>query len=1167
MRSKLLSKLFIALPILAISMPAFAGYQVTSQAGDSAAAEVVAGDPQNPAEFLVIAQIGGNAGAVTVGLVVNGAPATATISDDFDLSFPSECSRDGGAGVITFSATPTGDDTYDLNLGGFNAGGGGAVGGSATFTCTVTVNAVDDFIDEDSESLNLTIVGSASIVKDPLVQNFNISDNDTAALVATDSDWNGTDLIVLNQKLTNESGGTATFWVELATEPLSNITVDLAVSDTSEALISSGGSGDVGSLSLTFTPQNWNTGQQVTITGQDDAPANPQDGNIAYTVSIATTDETDNKYDNLSTGPVNGVNEDNDIAGQLRFTQSAQSGDEGAVMTLTVERINGTSGVVTVDYAITETSVSSSDYTDTTNPGSKLTFDDGEASQSISITLVDDDFWEPADESLSVALSNVQGGADLLTPDTQVITINPSDPIEISISASNPDPVPEGNAGDPDVVVGFTVDYTGGDLESPMTISWMTVDGTALGGSDFDSVGATDIDLPTDGDPVAISVNVNGDDLPEGNESFTVQLSQSYDLVTLAGGGSSVVTIEDDDAPEAGTFSITSIVPNPVMESAGEVTVTVTRVGDDDSDATINFATSNGSAIEPGDYDATNGSLVWEGAGAADDFKTFTVAINDDEAGEPNESFTVTITPGTADPDAEVIGIGSLDVTILADPTVGFSPTSYNVSEDGTSVTVFVTRANVDDQAVSVDFTTNDDSATAGEDYTTTMGTLDWGAAELGAKSIEIPIIADIDEIGPEAFTVDLSNCVNCTITGGAGQATVNIAEGEVTDPTPGTLAFNPTAILVSEATGNAGLLVTRTGGTDGAVTVGWTTVDGTAQSTPPADFEATSSTLSWNDGEGGSKLALVPVIDDDLTETTESFTVMFVVDSETGTEGLPTIDATPATVSIADNDSDEPGEFSVFDINVGEGDGTINVTVSRDGGSTGAASVDFATADGTALAGLDYTATNGTLNWADGDASSKSIPIDILDDIIVELGEAFTVNLSNASGATIADGSATVGIFDNDGGGNFTVSDVTVFEIDREATVTVTRTNDNNSAAFIFWQTINGTAQDENGDNDYKYADGELVWAEGDTSSTRTITIDIVPDAKEEGDEWFTVSIVGVQGDSITVSKPDGVVTIKDPIPIPTLSQWAMGLLVLLLLGMGSYSLPMRKRSLMNRK
>jgi hypothetical protein len=66
MRSKLLRKLFLALPILAISMSAFAGYQVTSQAGDSAAAEVVAGDPQNPAEFLVIAQIGGNAGAVTV---------------------------------------------------------------------------------------------------------------------------------------------------------------------------------------------------------------------------------------------------------------------------------------------------------------------------------------------------------------------------------------------------------------------------------------------------------------------------------------------------------------------------------------------------------------------------------------------------------------------------------------------------------------------------------------------------------------------------------------------------------------------------------------------------------------------------------------------------------------------------------------------------------------------------------------------------------------------------------------------------------------------------------------------------------------------------------------------------------------------------------------------
>ncbi|MGA9572856.1 MAG: IPTL-CTERM sorting domain-containing protein, partial [Lysobacterales bacterium] len=978
--------------------------------------------------------------------------------------------------------------------------------------------------------------------------------------VATNTNWNGTDPIVLSQKLTNEGGLTDSFFVELATQPLSNVTVDLAVSDSTEALISSGGSGDQSNLTLTFTNATWNVGQQVTITGQPDALV---DGNVAYTVTIVTTDETDDKYDNLSTGPVNGVNEDGNTPGQLRFTQTNQSGDEGDAITLTVERINGTSGAVTVDYAITPNTATGADYNDTTAPGGTLSFADGVTSRDISITLVDDPLWEPAAEDFSVALSNATGGATILSPSSQTVSINPSDPVVISISAPSPNPAPEGDTGDPQVAVTFTVDYTGGTLSSPMTISWMTVNGTATGGSDFDAVGSTNFDLPVNGDPVDLVVNVNGDDTPEGDETFSVQLSESLDLVSLAGGGASVATIQDDDASDDGTFSITNISPNPVMESAGSVTVTVSRIGNTvNSAATINFATSDGTAVEPGDYTNTSGSLVW----ALDDtdaFKTFNVPINDNAAGEPAETFTVTITPDAS----EVIGIDSGVVTIIGDPTVTLSPASYNVGEADGSVTVFVTRANVDDGAVAVDYTTTDGTAIAGEDYTTTSGTLNWGAAELGPKPINIPIIADADAIGPETFTVDLSGCSNCAII--VAQATVTISEGAPPLTTPGTLAFDPIAILVSEATGDASLFVTRTGGTDGTVTIDYETQAGSASS--PADFASVSGTLSWADGVGGNRLISVPVVDDSTVEPTETFTVRFIPASETGTDGLPTVGASPATVSIQDNDSSSAGELSILSTNVSEGDGMINVTVSRNGGSDGAASVDFATMDGTALAGSDYTANNGTLNWADGDAASKNIQIQILDDAVIESQEEFTVNLSNETGATIADGSATVVIYDDDGGGNFSISDVTVFEIDQQATVTITRSNDNNTAAFVAWETRDGTAQDENGDNDYKSdssaISGELIWLDGDTSNTRTITIAIVPDDKVEGDEWFTVTLVSVQGADSVISKADGVVTIKDPIPIPTLSQWAMGLMVLLLLGIGAYSLPLRRKQAVSRK
>ena len=60
---------------------------------------------------------------------------------------------------------------------------------------------------------------------------------------------------------------------------------------------------------------------------------------------------------------------------------------------------------------------------------------------------------------------------------------------------------------------------------------------------------------------------------------------------------------------------------------------------------------------------------------------------------------------------------------------------------------------------------------------------------------------------------------------------------------------------------------------------------------------------------------------------------------------------------------------------------------------------------------------------------------------------------------------------------------------------------------------------------------------------------------------------LLSVQGGSVVISKPGELVTIKDPISIPTLSQWALGLLAVLLLAMGTYSLPLRRRITATRK
>lgn len=113
---------------------------------------------------------------------------------------------------------------------------------------------------------------------------------------------------------------------------------------------------------------------------------------------------------------------------------------------------------------------------------------------------------------------------------------------------------------------------------------------------------------------------------------------------------------------------------------------------------------------------------------------------------------------------------------------------------------------------------------------------------------------------------------------------------------------------------------------------------------------------------------------------------------------------------------SNPPGTIQLgstsFDVTEGA---VINIVVTRSGGSSGVATVDYATSDGTAMAGADYPATSGTLTFADGVFGNQTISIPITDDNTAEVAETFTLTLSNVSGATLGvNSSATVNIVNN---------------------------------------------------------------------------------------------------------------------------------------------------------
>ncbi|GAA1515156.1 Calx-beta domain-containing protein [Dactylosporangium maewongense] len=110
---------------------------------------------------------------------------------------------------------------------------------------------------------------------------------------------------------------------------------------------------------------------------------------------------------------------------------------------------------------------------------------------------------------------------------------------------------------------------------------------------------------------------------------------------------------------------------------------------------------------------------------------------------------------------------------------------------------------------------------------------------------------------------------------------------------------------------------------------------------------------------------------------------------------------------------------IAINDVVVDENAGNATFTVSLSGPATSPVSVHYATADGTATAGADYTAGSGTVTFTPGQ-TSRPVTVPVVNDAVDELDESFTVNLSAPAGAAIADGTGLGTIVDADRNGTF---------------------------------------------------------------------------------------------------------------------------------------------------
>ena len=205
-------------------------------------------------------------------------------------------------------------------------------------------------------------------------------------------------------------------------------------------------------------------------------------------------------------------------------------------------------------------------------------------------------------------------------------------------------------------------------------------------------------------------------------------------------------------------------------------------------------------------------------------------------------------------------------------------------------------------------------------------------------------------------------------------------------------LALAAANVNIKEGAGSAVFVVNRSGSLEGAISVRYASADGSAVA--GQDYQATSGTLSWAPGDSAPKSITVPVIDDPVAEDKESFTINLSVPTGGAILGRST-----ASGNIADNDKAGALAFSASAVSVAENAGLLTVTVQRIGGQSNDISVHYATVNGSALAGADYAATAGDLNWAAGDSADKTFTIPITWDNLAERDENFRVELSAPTG------------------------------------------------------------------------------------------------------------------------------------------------------------------------
>ena len=816
-------------------------------------------------------------------------------------------------------------------------------------------------------------------------------------------------------------------------------------------------------------------------------------GDTSKTVNVAATQDSDlesNETLSLSITPSAGsvttatatmtVLDDDQSNWAISTAASAVSEAVGTVA-LTVERTGASPAATIVLTTAGGTAVAGSDYTGATQT---LTFAAGEMSKSVNVAVTDDASVEP-NESFNATLSGASAGNIATSSITVEIQDNEQSVWSV---AANSDSILEG-AGN----ASFTVSRTGATAAGTIVFATAGVSATS---ADFTSVNQTltfaDGELSK-----TVTVALTGDSLLETTETFqgSIQGASSGTIAT----GTATVSIIDDEQDTWRISTVDNLASTSVSEGATSVAVLVTREGPASAAATIVVATGGGSATAGSDYTGVNQTLTFA---AGETQKTVSIALTDDSAPEPNESFNVSISTASAGTLGSQTSV-AVELTDNEQALWSVSADQASVSEAAGSAAFTVTRSGKTDVAATIVVSSGGGEATAGSDYTSVNQTLTFAAGQT-QQTVQVAIGQDSALESNETFSLTLSSPSAGNIETASASLTINDD-----DQSTWSIAANASA-PIDEGAGSSSFTVTRSGATNNSATVVVNAGGGSATGGMANDYDNTQRTLTFAAGET-AKVISVSINNDLLLESVETFNASLTSVST----GVVDSAAASATVTLMDNDNVIWAVVADAQ-SINEAGGQAGFTVSRTGNVQQTDTIVFSTGAGTAVAGSDFTATTQTLTFAAGE-TSKAVSVAVLDDSNAETNKTLQGIINGQSNGTIETANAIVTIMDDDQS-IWTIAQDTdsLSEGAGSNGYTVSRSGAYGATATIVVSSSGGTAT-AGATDDYTALAQTLTFAPGQT--TQRVNVSVRDDFLMESLETFNVSLSAASTGTIETS------------------------------------------------